>query len=1678
MARSRNTSAVAGALVCLAVIASVVVFAVQADGREGSESTTNDGGAWLVNQRAGSIGHVNRKVAELSAAVRVSQAGAQFEVLQPEGVVVVHDVTSNSLEIVDERTHLRVNAVKVPAGSVVDTYATGIVVVAENPLQVWRFGSGQLTSVQQLDAVPPLYEAGGAAAWAVSETGQIAIDDTTTESILLIGTEGATRTVTRSVTVESIVFDGERAVVRSGSRIGVVDGDELQMRGGETEVWAAVQRPNSESSGSIVVATSSGRVLRIATGSGAGEVIGELPGSEPTELIDHNGCVHAVTNLPAHYWVRCGDNEPRITPLQVGPGSRLTLRLVNGWVWINDLTSGSLWMVEDSLELNRIDDWGAVLPQEADPEDLEISSAESEDDIVEEIENPDAEDALTIDADQFDEDGINQPPIAFADDSTETHRGRPVLVDVVGNDEDPDNDVLLISAVENLSGADAVVQATNDGTSIQVTPAPGFEGTIQFNYTITDGRGGSDSARGEVTVRSRTGENNRPPVTVTDIGSITVGERLIINVLANDSDPDGDSLVLISATAEDGTVSFDASGQVIFEAEANSEEGEIEVTYVVADDFGERTEGRLRATVRLEDSNQPPDARNDGGITVVAQPITLNLLANDTDPDGDDLFVQQRPELRSPAGVDVFTTITADGEFVFIPDQPGTFLFSYGASDQAETDLAQIRIEVNELTGNSAPVAVRDDVVIPAGESRLVYALANDGDADGDVVGIVDFNVTPGSGLRVEQFGDQGFRVFADEAGDSRRTFRYSISDGDSEPVETVVVVAIGEPTSVNQPPIAQPDTVEIRPGASVNVPVLDNDFDPEGGPLRVVAVSQADGGTAERGAADQSVRITVAPSTVTSFSVNYDVIDDNGNRTAAVIRVQVVPEGEPNRPPVARPDSARTPFETPFVVKVVLNDSDPDGDTIRVESVTAQPLNGTAIVDEATGDVLYTPADDFAGTDRFSYAIVDALGARTEGEVLVGVMPEPRPNRDPEAVDDSFITIATGQSLDLAVLLNDRDPDGDQLRISSSNAPEIGDVKATLDGRRLIYRAPVSQDTDETVQFEYTISDGAGGSDSAVITILVQATPPRVEGAPIAVDDDVDRAPTGEEVRFDVVANDSDPDGSTLDLTVSVFDPVLRVEGQTVVFIAPEEDTEFSYQITDADGNQDAALLRVTVTSQRSPVAIDDQFGPVGRGDIVDVEVLLNDYDLDAELAPGADIGSILEVVGVTGDGAAVGDGFVRITAPEESAQYTYTIRDEDGLEATATISLIVTDNRAPEVTTQVVTTPFQEAIEIDLSTAAVDPDGDPLFFSCCQTAQNGSPLVLDAGEGLLVVEFTPDESFSGDAVFSFEVDDQFGHVVAGSVTVTVEEQPNRDPIATDTDASIQVPRPDGPPVSTQVDLAGSTDDPDDDPLTWALDSGPGQGLSASVDGSILTIAATSDSSPGTATLTWSATDPEGASATGTITVVVEEPQNEPPNATDTSISISAGAETTTTDLASLVTDNDVDEILTYEIDPLAASGITATRTGDSTVTLAAAVNASGTSASFAYTVSDRMGETGSGTVTIDVGDPDQDPPTAVPDEAETLQEVAVDILVLANDLDPLGQGLTIVEPGASVDGVAVVNGASITFTPNDAYYGTTTLSYTIADASEVASRQATGASDDSSDRPPRPASFASMHS
>ena len=92
-------------LVVLGLVIGAVVFtALQAEGRERSQANTNDGGAWLLKRDVGYVGHVNRAVGEVTAALSTSEPGSDYDIDQAKGVIVVHDRTAGTVGLIDDRT--------------------------------------------------------------------------------------------------------------------------------------------------------------------------------------------------------------------------------------------------------------------------------------------------------------------------------------------------------------------------------------------------------------------------------------------------------------------------------------------------------------------------------------------------------------------------------------------------------------------------------------------------------------------------------------------------------------------------------------------------------------------------------------------------------------------------------------------------------------------------------------------------------------------------------------------------------------------------------------------------------------------------------------------------------------------------------------------------------------------------------------------------------------------------------------------------------------------------------------------------------------------------------------------------------------------------------------------------------------------------------------------------------------------------------------------------------------------------------------------------------------------------------------------------------------------------------------------------------------------------------------
>lgn len=904
----------------------------------------------------------------------------------------------------------------------------------------------------------------------------------------------------------------------------------------------------------------------------------------------------------------------------------------------------------------------------------------------------------------------NQAPDAV-NDTASTGFDTPLTINVLSNDTDPDGDTLSITEVtQGTNGSVAI-----DGTNVVYTPNAGFEGSDSFTYTISDGNGGEDTATVTVTVDE---EPNADPDAVNDSASTAFDTPATISVLSNDTDADGDTLSITAVTqGANGSVVIDGTN-VVYTPNAGFE-GDDSFTYTVSDGNGGEDTATVSITVE-EQPNTAPDAANDTAGTGFETPVTVNVLANDIDDDGDTLSISGVTQGGNGS-------VAIDGtSVVYTPDAgfSGVDTFTYTISDgNGGEDTASVEVTV-DAEPNTAPDAVNDTAGTGFETPVTISVLSNDTDDDGDTLSISE--VTQGTngsvaidGTSVVYTPDDGF------SGDD--SFTYTISDGNGGTDTATVSVTVDE--APNTAPDAVNDTAGTGFETPVTVNVLANDTDDDGDTLSISGVTQGGNGSVAIDGTSVVYTPNAGFSGVDTFT--YTVSDGNGGEDTATVEVTV--DDQPNTAPDATNDTAGTGFETPVTVNVLANDTDDDGDTLSISGVT-QAANGSVAIDGTS--VVYTPNAGFSGVDTFSYTISDGNGGESTASVEVTVDDEP--NSPPDAADDSGTT-GFGSPLTVSVLANDTDTDGDSLSITGVTQGMNGSV--VIDGTDVVYTPNAGFSGDDS--FTYTIGDGNGGSDTATVNITVEdevivpAPLVSVSIAPaVLIEDEGTQAVITLEVEGDIpdgglivpfsLLNVNTADGAVDDRPLGDFDVFAAAFGGGFVGV------EFIRGWTANDG----FTLRIldNVATITLPIFDDPDRAPGDPGFNVNDDIGIEE--------------TTITIVTVDDQGT-VFEGFA---ISQTGGSDTVTLRD--------------TANFDPVADADSATTAFETAATIDVLANDADLDGDTLSVSAVSQGANGSVAI----DGTNVV-YTPDAGFSGDDSFTYTVSDGNGGSDTATVSVTVEE-------------------------------------------------------------------------------------------------------------------------------------------------------------------------------------------------------------------------------------------------------------------------------------------------------------------
>ena len=344
---------------------------------------------------------------------------------------------------------------------------------------------------------------------------------------------------------------------------------------------------------------------------------------------------------------------------------------------------------------------------------------------------------------------VNDAPVA-TDDTADTDEDTALnYIAVLTNDTDVNGDSLSVSSVTQPSNGSASLV----NGEVNYTPAGNYNGPDSFTYTVSDGKGGTDTATVNLTLNAV----NDAPVAANDTKTTDEDTPLTFpssDLVGNDDEgaPDESGQTLTVTEVFDGThgtVDLGADGNITFTPEANYH-GDATFDYRVCDN-GSPSECSIETavvTITVSPVNDAPEAVNDSATTDEDTAEAINVIANDTDVDNTNAQLSVSSFTQPSNGA---VTQNADGTLKYTPkaDFNGTDSFTYEAKD-ASLDSNSAKVTITVRAVNDAPVAKDNTYTTDEDTPLTVEApglLGNDTDVENDTLRVADGNATTADGI-------------------------------------------------------------------------------------------------------------------------------------------------------------------------------------------------------------------------------------------------------------------------------------------------------------------------------------------------------------------------------------------------------------------------------------------------------------------------------------------------------------------------------------------------------------------------------------------------------------------------------------------------------------------------------------------------------------------------------------------------------------------------------------------------------------------------------------------------------------------------------------------------------------------------------------------------------------------
>ncbi|HGZ7336168.1 TPA: tandem-95 repeat protein [Vibrio parahaemolyticus] len=1183
--------------------------------------------------------------------------------------------------------------------------------------------------------------------------------------------------------------------------------------------------------------------------------------------------------------------------------------------------------------------------------------------------------------------------------------------ELLSNVDDEDKDTL---SVENLiiDKGNGTLVDNGDGTWT-FTPQIDDDTEVSFTFDIIDDEDLVVSGSANLDILPI----NDAPNAENDVITTEEDTAVTIDVLVNDSDVEGDVLSIQSASvpSEQGSVDI-VDGKLVF-TPAENFNGEATITYIVTD--GDLTD-EAKVTVTVKPVNDSPVAVDDTVSTQEDTVVTIDVLTNDTDVDGDKLSIESASVPKEQGTVEV-----VDGKLVFTPAENfnGDAEITYTVTDGELTDEAKVTVTVNPV--NDAPTikvdavesitedAVSTDTVVATltvrdtdtSEDQLTVSLENNSNG---------YFVLVGDEVKLTQAGVDA--VNNDELNLKDLTISASVSDGVNPTANDSDSLVVNR---VNDAP-----TVE----NAIADQVLSEDFDAYTIDLNEV-FKDSDSSLEFSVSGNSNVLVSIENGIVTisptadwngSEILTFKATDPSGESISQTVNFTVAPVAD------IVADKATVVEDTPTIIKVLGNDTfEGDGKVVSLDTNNG-PANGTVSVNP-DGSVTYTPNDNYVGKDTFTY-VVTSGGVSESTAVEVNVTPV---NDAPVAKDD-IATTQEDTAVTIDVLPNDTDIDGDTLRIDSASVPSDQGTVEIVDGKLVFTPA---ENFNGNAEITYTVTDGSL-TDQATVKVTVNA----VNDTPVVESNLADQTLAEDFTTYTIDLNTafSDVDNVDGELTFSV-------SGNSNVLVSIENGIATISPTADWNGSETLTFTATDPSGESVSQTVDFTVAPVvdieaDSADVVEdtptiINVLGNDtfegkdkvVSLDAENGPK------------NGTVIVNNDGTVTYTPDDNYVgkdTFTYVVTS-GGVSESTTVTVNVTPvNDAPVAKDDIATTQEDTAVTIDVLPNDTDVDGDKLSIQSASVPEaQGKVEIVD---GKLV--FTPAENFNGHAEIIYTVTD--GELTdEAKVTVTVNPVNDAPTIKVDAVESITEDAVNTDTVVATLTVR-DTDTPEEQ-LTVSLENNS-NGYFVLVGNEVkLTQAgvdAVNNDELNLKDLTISASVSDGVNPTASDSdsLIVNRVNDAP------TVENAIADQVLSEDFASYTIDlndafKDSDSALNFSVSGN-SNVLVSIENGIATISPTADWNGSET---LTFTATDPSGESISQTVNFTVA------PVAdiVADKATVVEDTSTVIKVLGNDtFEGDGKVVSLDTNNGPANGTVSVNpDGSVTYTPNDNYHGTDSFTYIV---------------------------------